>query len=39
MEQTLFGSSNSFKKGSIEIISGKPEHYAMSNVFEVASAR
>src|ERR1700761_3193996 len=37
MEQTLFGSLNSFNKGSIEIISGKPEHYAMSNVFEVAS--
>ena len=36
MEQTLFGSLNSFNKGSIEIISGKPEHYAMSNVFEVA---
>jgi hypothetical protein len=37
MQQTMFGSLNSFKKGAIEIISGKPEHYAMSNVFEVAS--
>lgn len=37
MQQTVFGSLNSFKKGSIEIINGKPEHYAMSNVFEVAS--
>ncbi|BCZ85410.1 hypothetical protein PTKU64_90850 (plasmid) [Paraburkholderia terrae] len=38
MQETLFGSLNSFKKGSIEIISGKAEHYAMSNVFEVANA-
>ncbi|CAL8477527.1 hydroxyquinol 1,2-dioxygenase [Caballeronia sp. EK] len=38
MQETLFGSLNSFKKGSIEIISGKAEHYAMSNVFEVAGA-
>ena len=37
MQQTLFGGLNSFKKGSIEIINGEPEHYAMSNVFEVAS--
>jgi hypothetical protein len=38
MQETVFGSLNNFKKGAIEIISGKPEHYAMSNVFEVASA-
>jgi hypothetical protein len=37
MQKTLFGSLNGFQKGSIDIISGKPEHYAMSNVFEVAS--
>ena len=37
MQQTLFGSLDDYRKGSIEIIKGKPEHYAMSNVFEVAS--
>jgi hypothetical protein len=37
MQQTWFGSLERFRKGSIEIIKGKPEHYAMSNVFEVAS--
>ncbi|MCY0857136.1 hydroxyquinol 1,2-dioxygenase [Cupriavidus sp. D39] len=37
MQQTWFGSLDNFRKGSIEIIKGKPEHYAMSNVFEVAS--
>ena len=37
MQQTWFGSLDNFRKGSIEIINGKPEHYAMSNVFEVAS--
>jgi hypothetical protein len=37
MQQTFFGSLDDYRKGSIEIIKGKPEHYAMSNVFEVAS--
>jgi hypothetical protein len=37
MQQTWFGSLDNFRKGSIEIIKGKPEHYAMSNVFDVAS--
>jgi len=37
MQQTWFGSLDNFRKGSIEIIKGKPQHYAMSNVFEVAS--
>jgi len=37
MQQTWFGSLDNYRKGSIEIIKGKPQHYAMSNVFEVAS--
>lgn len=37
MQLTRFGSLDDFQKGSIEIITGRPEHYAMSNVFEVAS--
>jgi len=37
MQQTWLGSLDNYRKGSIEIITGKPEHYAMSNVFEVAS--
>jgi hypothetical protein len=37
MQQTWFGSLENYRKGSIEIIKGKPEHYAMSNVFEVAA--
>ena len=37
MQETWFGSLDNFRKGSIEIIKGKPEHYAMSNVFDVAS--
>ena len=37
MQQTWLGSLDHYRKGSIEIIKGKPEHYAMSNVFEVAS--
>ncbi|MGA7813712.1 hydroxyquinol 1,2-dioxygenase [Caballeronia sp.] len=36
MQQTQFGSLDHFQKGSVEVIKGKPEHYAMSNVFEVA---
>ncbi|MBN3785933.1 hydroxyquinol 1,2-dioxygenase [Burkholderia sp. Ac-20353] len=37
MQLTRLGSLDDYRKGSIEIISGRPEHYAMSNVFEVAS--
>lgn len=37
MQQTRLGSLDDYRKGSIEIIKGRPEHYAMSNVFEVAS--
>jgi hypothetical protein len=37
MQQTVFGSLESFRKGSIEIIKGDAENYAFSNVFEVAS--
>ena len=37
MQQTWLGSLDNYRKGSIETITGKPEHYAMSNVFEVAS--
>ena len=37
MQQTWFGSLDNYRKGSIEIIKGKSQHYAMSNVFEVAS--
>jgi hypothetical protein len=36
MQQTQLGSLDHYQKGSIEIIKGSPEHYAMSNVFEVA---
>ena len=36
MQETYLGSLGSYRKGSIEIIKGKPGHYAMSNVFEVA---
>ena len=37
MQQTYFGSLEHFQKGSIEIIKGNAEHYAFSNIFEVAS--
>ncbi|RKP56648.1 hydroxyquinol 1,2-dioxygenase [Pararobbsia silviterrae] len=37
MQQTTFGSLEHFQKGSIEIIKGKAEHYAFSNIYEVAS--
>jgi hypothetical protein len=37
MQETYLGSLGNYRKGSIEIIKGKPGHYAMSNVFEVAS--
>ena len=34
---TVFGLLDSYKKGEIEITSGSAQHYAFSNVFEVAS--
>jgi hypothetical protein len=34
---TVFGSLESFDKGSVELINDDPRHYAFSNVFEVAS--
>ncbi|CAB3764581.1 hydroxyquinol 1,2-dioxygenase [Burkholderia sp. MSh2] len=34
---TVFGSLDSYRKGEIEITSGSAQHYAFSNVFEVAS--
>ncbi|MGA7816772.1 hydroxyquinol 1,2-dioxygenase [Caballeronia sp.] len=37
MQETYLGSLGDYRKGSIEIIKGKAGHYAMSNVFEVAS--
>jgi hypothetical protein len=37
MQDTYLGSLANYRKGSIEIIKGKPGHYAMSNVFEVAN--
>jgi len=33
---TGFASLNNFRKGSVELISGKASHYAFSNIFEVA---
>ncbi|CAB3753744.1 hydroxyquinol 1,2-dioxygenase [Burkholderia puraquae] len=34
---TVLGSLDSYRKGEIEITSGSAQHYAFSNVFEVAS--
>ncbi|VWD53901.1 hypothetical protein BLA50215_06466 [Burkholderia lata] len=34
---TVFGSLDSYRKGEIEITSGSAQHYAFSNVFEIAS--
>ncbi|HDR9587648.1 TPA: hydroxyquinol 1,2-dioxygenase [Burkholderia stabilis] len=34
---TVFGSLDNYQKGEIEITSGSAQHYAFSNVFEVAS--
>jgi len=34
---TQFGTLNAYRKGTIEVISGQPEEYCFSNVFEVAS--
>lgn len=35
--KTVFGSLDSYQKGTIEITDGDARHYAFSNVFEVAS--
>jgi len=35
--RTSFGSLSSYRKGSVEIISGSPKNYVFSNLFEVAS--
>jgi hypothetical protein len=37
MQPTNLGSLEQYRKGSIEIIKGQASHYAMSNVFDVAS--
>jgi hypothetical protein len=34
---TIFGSLDSYRKGTIEVIDDDPKHYAFSNVFEVAA--
>lgn len=34
---TVFGSLEQYEKGRLEIINDNPQHYAFSNVFEVAS--
>jgi len=34
---TRLGSLNNYRKGTIELVSGKASHYVFSNVFEVAS--
>ncbi|AKM42852.1 hydroxyquinol 1,2-dioxygenase [Burkholderia contaminans] len=34
---TVFGSLDHYRKGEIEITTGSAQHYAFSNVFEVAS--
>ena len=34
---TVFGSLDKYEKGRVEIINDKAQHYAFSNVFEVAS--
>ena len=34
---TVFGSLDSYDKGTIEIIDDDPKHYAFSNMFEVAA--
>ncbi|MFD1560958.1 hydroxyquinol 1,2-dioxygenase [Paraburkholderia silviterrae] len=35
--KTVFGSLDGYRKGEIEITSGRASHYVFSNVFEVAS--
>jgi len=35
--QTIFATLDDYAKGSLEIISGDPKHYAFSNVFDVAA--
>ena len=34
---TKFGSLDDYEKGDVEVIDDEPQHYAFSNVFEVAS--
>jgi len=34
---TVFGSLEHYEKGRLEIINGQAQHYAFSNIFEVAS--
>ncbi|HEU0201897.1 MAG TPA: hydroxyquinol 1,2-dioxygenase [Burkholderiaceae bacterium] len=34
---TRFGSLTDYRKGTLEITSGSPKHYAFSNLFEVAA--
>jgi hypothetical protein len=34
---TVFGSLSNYQQGSIEVISGSPKHYVMSNMFDIAS--
>ena len=34
--RTIFGSLESYRKGTVEIIDDDPKHYAFSNVFEVS---
>jgi hypothetical protein len=36
-QQTWLGSLDDYQKGTIEVVSGRAEDFAMSNVFEVAS--
>ena len=36
-QQTVFGSLDSYQKGSVQIIDDNPKNYAFSNIFEVAS--
>jgi hypothetical protein len=36
-QQTWLGSLDHYQKGSIEVVKGSAQHYAMSNVFEVAN--
>ena len=35
--QTIFATLDDYAKGSLEIISGDPKHYAFSNIFDVAA--
>jgi len=35
--RTRFGALNDYRKGTIELVSGKASHYVFSNIFEVAA--